>query len=523
MTATNINGADSEKLKINILDILKAPENMRFDDITKDSCVVSWKPPRDDGGSPITNYIVERRDEKFKVWTKLSSFIRGCHYDVIGLEANKSYHFRVSAENQYGVGIALQTDKPITAKFAFNRPDAPGKPTIEDYSKNTAILSWERPLSDGGPKIQGYSVEYREPNNQRWFMANEFPIKNTSFLVNGLIENREYEFRVKAKNAAGYGKTSPPSITIKIKDKFAVPSPPRNIHVTKVGKTYVDLKWESPKYDGGCKVTHYVVERKESSIRQWISASSFCKDTIFTVQELTEGCEYLFRVIAVNENGQSKPLVGENPVIAKLPFDKPLASGVPKATDGDENACRAVNKEGTQASGAKLIITDAPKIYISYRFMDVACFERGENVSIKLPFTGNPKPKLWWSKDGEVIDVNERFEISYTEKYTLLIVKNVSKVDSGHYCIFAENEWGFDTATITLQIIDKPDSPRFLNIEQINNDNVTISWKAPLLDGYSTITNYVIEKREPTMETWVRCGNTRSQLYIINELNPNKN
>lgn len=46
------------------------------------------------------------------------------------------------------------------------------------------------------------------------------------------------------------------------------------------------------------------------------------QDTTFTVQGLTENGEYLFRVMAVNENGQSAPLEGTNPIIAKLPFGK---------------------------------------------------------------------------------------------------------------------------------------------------------------------------------------------------------
>lgn len=54
----------------------------------------------------------------------------------------------------------------------------------------------------------------------------------------------------------------------------------------------------------------------------WVCISTTCKEPNFFVQGLTEGNEYVFRVMAVNENGMSAPLEGTNPVIAKSPFGK---------------------------------------------------------------------------------------------------------------------------------------------------------------------------------------------------------
>lgn len=90
----------------------------------------------------------------FQFWVKLSSFARSTHYDVIGLEPNRTYNFRVRAENQYGVSDPLQADEPITAKFPFTVPDPPGQPRVIDWDTSNATVVWTRPLSDGGSRIQ---------------------------------------------------------------------------------------------------------------------------------------------------------------------------------------------------------------------------------------------------------------------------------------------------------------------------------------------------------------------------------
>lgn len=42
------------------------PRNIVVSDIKADSCYLTWDAPEDNGGSEITNYIVERRDASKK-------------------------------------------------------------------------------------------------------------------------------------------------------------------------------------------------------------------------------------------------------------------------------------------------------------------------------------------------------------------------------------------------------------------------------------------------------------------------
>lgn len=975
---TNSEGSDSASCKVSVVDVPGPPQGpLEISDVTTESLSIRWLPPLDDGGSPITNYILERQDQQTNQWIRCSAFIRTTHFEVMGLEENHLYHFRVRAENQYGAGEAIQTEKPVKACFPFNVPSPPSKPDIVDTERNKVRLSWERPSSDGGSKIQGYSVEYKEPSSSKWLVANTDLIKSTTFTVTGLINNKEYEFRVKAKNAAGYSKPSDSSDLSSMKSKIGVPSAPRDLRVVKVGRNYVDLKWDPPrseggsritgylverkevggshwykvneygcldcqytvlnlpehseydfrvsainaagqsepvattlpvkieetstgnrpefvrklftkstnlhteitfeceavgkplptarwfkngreitsgfengryktyetdegvfklvildvqdgdegdytceatnnfgsdrttatlklaeapeilrcpneinliendngkikiffsgtvpvtvnltksamnlpeddghlKYvvfddyvviyiqdvrrndegiygiqvknesgqssavfkinvsglpgkptgplgvgeitrnsvainwkpprnDGGKKVTHYVVERKETTAMSWITVNSTVRDTHFVVQGLNEGSEYIFRVFAVNENGQSiEALEGDSPVKPKLPFDRPSPPGIPEITsvggdfvnlswekpksdggsriqgyiverrevgsshwqrcnyalchaaqinianlieerqyefrvmavneagmsdpsantqpvrikdpdqavppefieplrkvmaienksaefrctvtgcpkpvitwykgvrelfdggkfvmlkdgdtyilridnvygeDADEYCCKASNRAGTRTSRAELVIKTAPKLHVPPRFKEAALFERGENVHIKIPFSGNPKPKIRWSKDNEEIEAGDHFDIIIQDRHATLVIRNTSKEDNGPYTITAENELGVDTAVVNVIISDKPDPPRFPIIETLGDDFVTISWKAPLWDGGSQITNYVIEKREAGMSSWMKVATTRFLLQQINNLSPGK-
>lgn len=66
-----------------------------------------------------------------------------------------------------------------------------------------------------------------------------------------LEPGHEYEFRVRAKNAAGFSKYSGSSQLFKPRGRAGPPLPPRDPRAARVGKNYVDLSWDPPASDGG--------------------------------------------------------------------------------------------------------------------------------------------------------------------------------------------------------------------------------------------------------------------------------
>ena len=60
-----------------------------------------------------------------------------------------------------------------------------------------------------------------------------------------------------------------PFLQFHLKGHANPPGPPGCPLATKVGRDYVSLKWTPPSYDGGAKVTGYVVEKRESGSPLW--------------------------------------------------------------------------------------------------------------------------------------------------------------------------------------------------------------------------------------------------------------
>jgi len=77
---------------------------------------ITWKPPKDDGGSGVTNYIIERQQTGQSLWTKLGEVsAEKTSYRDRNVTHGKRYNYRIFAENPEGVSDALDTTDSIMA------------------------------------------------------------------------------------------------------------------------------------------------------------------------------------------------------------------------------------------------------------------------------------------------------------------------------------------------------------------------------------------------------------------------
>jgi len=165
----NSEGSGTIGLKVNVLDVPSVPAGpLEINDLDAESCTLSWKPPNDDGGNEISNYVIEKREVGSDRWTKVSSNHAGTVCHCRGLEEGCKYEFRVMAENSLGQSEPLITSESITAKWPFNPPGLTGVPVCTDHTENSIKIAWQKPKTDGGTPLIGYTVEKKEKGTDKW-------------------------------------------------------------------------------------------------------------------------------------------------------------------------------------------------------------------------------------------------------------------------------------------------------------------------------------------------------------------
>ncbi|KAI8485779.1 Titin-like, partial [Branchiostoma belcheri] len=476
-------GEESTEITFNIIGKPGVPSGpVEFEEVGPESITLNWQPPTDDGGSYITNYVVERTENRGVSWVYVSSNVKRANLRVTKLVENKEYIFRISAENKFGVGPAL-TSTSVVAKLPFDPPDAPTNVQAFDTSKAQMSVSWEAPANDGGSEITGYICERKERGSRRWVKVTKYPIKKLICQSAGFNEGSEYEFRVYAINAAGAGKYSESSYPAIARDPVGEP---RDVKVVDITRASVTLSWHYPSYDGGARVIGYIVERMNQKEGTWVQVhGGIIKAQHFKVKGLVMNEKYTFRVLAKNAAGiRSKPSPATPLVICK-----------------DE-----------------LI---APKISLDYSVKDKTEVFVNKPFDIGAAVSGKPEPEIVWTRNDRVIVSTEMRKIKYGRK-TVLTVKHASREDAGIYKIVVKNPAGQAEVRTEVAVLAKPDIPAGpVRVTDIHPEGCVIGWEPPEDTGGAPITNFIVERCEAKSQDWMLLSKAvRSTRQKITRLTP---
>uniref|UniRef100_A0A4W6C5J1 Titin n=1 Tax=Lates calcarifer TaxID=8187 RepID=A0A4W6C5J1_LATCA len=256
-------------------------------------------------------------------------------------------------------------------------------------------------------------------------------------------------------------------LNIFVVNSIVTPGQPRTPEVNTATKTTMLVEWDKPGVDGGSAVTGYYLERRDKKSLRWIRVyKDPVTDVKQTVYHLTEGNEYQYRVCAINKAGEG-------------PFSD--ASDFYKAADPVEEA----QIDSDVAMRTHYIV------------------KAGKDVELSVPLKGRPAPTASWSKGEECIDRNPKYEFHHSDTATVLVMREVNRLDTGKYTVKIENGVGEPkTLTLSVKVQDTPAQCRNLVMKDVTRGKVTLCWEPPLLDGGAEITNYIVEKRDSSKRSY---------------------
>ena len=109
--------------------------------MTRDSVTLTWSPPRNDGGSPVTGYIVESKSSSYYAWTSCSVGVRISepHYVVPNVVDGTSYEFRVITENRSGRSEPSPPSTPVVVRDTVGQLQCSTHTQLDRYA--TVLVS----------------------------------------------------------------------------------------------------------------------------------------------------------------------------------------------------------------------------------------------------------------------------------------------------------------------------------------------------------------------------------------------
>uniref|UniRef100_A0A4W5RYJ1 Myomesin 2a n=1 Tax=Hucho hucho TaxID=62062 RepID=A0A4W5RYJ1_9TELE len=286
-----------------------APISVKAFDINSDYVLVAWKPPNTTNEAAITGYFVDKSCVSgTRAWQRINTAVKlqSPRYPIFDLEAGKKYQFRVYSENLYGASEASKPTDPIEKVDEHGVPSAPGQVVATRNTKSSVFVQWDPPKHPN--HLFGYYIDASLVGSKAWAPCNHKPYKHTRFVVHGLTPGETYVFRVQAVNVYGLSDESQESTPIAVEPALTTPSAPHGITMLSCDGASMVIAWKSPKHCGRSKINAYYVDKRDADSLAWKEVNSApTKTRTYTVDDLTEGTFYEFKVQAGNLAGVGVP------------------------------------------------------------------------------------------------------------------------------------------------------------------------------------------------------------------------
>jgi len=427
--------------------------------------LLTWSPPSDDGGSPITEYRIWRSATRVGGWLPRAS-IGGacttiCTYTDRDLTPATTWFYRVYAENDEGIGPASNVDDGTTNAAP---PGGPQNVRARATGPSSILLAWDAPETHGGARITGYGIQVQGPNDNSWIdLELNTGTTTTTFTHTGLEPVTRYSYRVRAINRVGEGAWAPrppalPATAITHADKAGAPT---GLTAKEIGTSRIDLVWNAPRYTGGVSIIGYRVEASDDGGATWniIRRNTNSTATTFSDVNLKPATTRHYRVAAINLAG---PGAWSNTARATTDATVP---GVPR-------------RLSAEAAGTS-------QITLSWQAPSDDGGARITGYRIEVSADGGGS----WE---DLVGNTRTTATAYTHS-------GLAPASTRHYRVSAVNRVGVgDASRVAGSTTDAtvPDAPTGLVANDVTPTQIDLFWLAPDYNGGARITGYRIEASE---------------------------
>ncbi|KAM7396477.1 hypothetical protein PAMP_019513 [Pampus punctatissimus] len=473
-------------LHLNIIDRPKPPQGkVEFLKLSGKCIKMKWKAPRDNGGKQVTSFVIERRVAGKKSWTRVGEVDSSTTvFSNDKVEEGQVYQYRIKAVNTEGMSDPLETEE-VRAGEPIEPPGTVSQPQVSNISKDTMTVSWTPPTHDGRALVLGYNLERRKKGSNMWLQVNKELLTDSKFVVDGLVEDVEYEFRVTSVNRAGAGSPSIISNAVLAKDPIRAPGLVRNLCVSDSTNSSISLKWTPP--EQGDEPSGYILEVRPEDAKEWKKATKIpIAGSGFTVGGLQECMKYHFRIRAVNEGGLGEPIELSEAVLALPP---PVA----------------------------------PRFDLQGKLKKQMVVRAGTVLCLHLSFSASPPPVVTWFKDG--ILTTGREVITRSKNHSQFLISTSQRSDSGVYRAHLKNDYGEAHYDINVRVTDFPRPPTNLRLVEEVTGTVTLQWDhtPDLADDDDQGAHYVILKQDTRTASWFTVAErVFSSKYTVTGLLPGR-
>ncbi|KAK7916434.1 hypothetical protein WMY93_012195 [Mugilogobius chulae] len=237
---------------------------------------IKWNPPKDDGGSAVTHYIIERQHARQTLWTKLGD-----------VTADKTT-FR--DRNYYG-----WSDDPLWPSWS---------PHYRECFEDLHPPDLDSPRGHTRVPIVGYLLEKRKKDTNQWVAINAVnePIEDIKCAVKDVTEGSEYQFRVSAINESGAGDPSPPSEMVCAKNPNMRPcfKDPEDFMVVRAGNSVrIKINYEA---EPPPEITWL---KDDEPISSWINVINTEGMSQLVIPSSKRSDSAVYTIIAKNSVGQA--------------------------------------------------------------------------------------------------------------------------------------------------------------------------------------------------------------------------